>query len=193
MLSSADSPMLTTIRRGRFIREAILGQSIPEPPANVGNSPEAKKALAVATDTLRQRLAKATSAYACDFCHRQLNPMGDSFGSYGVDGGWQTEEMVDPGASKKMVAIDDTVDPNIQVMGEGMVNGGVEMSKVLGQSKEAKLVFAKLWYQALAGRPLVPNAACVTKDMFAALGRGEPTLELLKIFVSSPEFLWKTY
>ncbi len=65
--------------RGKFIREVLLCQDIPAPPADVDTSiPEADET----SPTLRQRLVTHLSDPTCAGCHRLTDPIGLGFENF---------------------------------------------------------------------------------------------------------------
>ena len=75
------------IRRGKWIREHLLADTIPEIPIGVDAKLEEDP-----HKTLRERLAK-TSESACWRCHKKMNPLGLPFESYD-DFGRYREQIV---------------------------------------------------------------------------------------------------
>lgn len=74
--------------RGRFIRETLLCQTIPAPPADVNTAiPEPSPEL----PTLRDRIAVHLENRACAVCHEKMDPIGlglepfDGIGRYRVE------------------------------------------------------------------------------------------------------------
>jgi hypothetical protein len=91
-LALASHPVSTSATlRGRFIRERLLCQLIPAPPADVDTSiPEPSGT----TPTLRDRVAEHLTEPSCATCHQITDPMGlalenfDGVGRYrATDGG----------------------------------------------------------------------------------------------------------
>jgi hypothetical protein len=76
-------------RRGKFIREVLLCQSIPAPPAGVDTSiPEAD----ADSPTLRDRIATHTSDPTCAGCHLLTDPIGLGLENFDALGGWRLTE-----------------------------------------------------------------------------------------------------
>lgn len=61
----------TLIHRGKFVREVLLCESMPSPPANVPSIPEP-----VPGETEIERLERHRSDPACNNCHRRMDPVG---------------------------------------------------------------------------------------------------------------------
>jgi hypothetical protein len=81
-----NSPTL----RGKFVREKLMCQPVPSPPANVdtslpipvGNMPR----------TLRQRLDMHLSKPSCAGCHKFMDPIGFAFENFDAIGRYRTKE-----------------------------------------------------------------------------------------------------
>jgi hypothetical protein len=82
--------------RGKFVRETLLCQSIPEPPADVDTSiPEPSGD----APTLRDRVADHLSVDACAGCHEIMDPIGLGFENFDGIGRWRTTQggaTIDP-------------------------------------------------------------------------------------------------
>jgi PAS domain-containing protein len=76
-------------KRGVFVRETVLCQEIPPPPANVDTSiPEASEA----APTMRERVARHLEEDACAACHRLTDPIGLGLENYDGIGAWRQRE-----------------------------------------------------------------------------------------------------
>lgn len=74
--------------RGKFIRERLLCQTMPAPPANVSTSlPEAPPNT---QRTLRQKLELHMASTACSGCHQMMDPPGFAFEAFDATGKAQT-------------------------------------------------------------------------------------------------------
>jgi hypothetical protein len=82
---TSTSPTL----RGKFVREVLLCQTIPDPPANVNTAlPDPT----VAGPTLRDRLAAHVSQPFCAGCHESMDPIGLGLENFDGMGMLQTNE-----------------------------------------------------------------------------------------------------
>ncbi|MBL8794344.1 MAG: DUF1588 domain-containing protein [Planctomycetia bacterium] len=84
------------IHRGKWVRERLLGNVVPDIPITVdAQLPQAPE------KTLRQRMAVTQEEY-CWKCHQLMNPVGLPFEIYDHFGRYRTEEVVlDPQATEK--------------------------------------------------------------------------------------------
>ena len=71
------------ILRGTWILERILGDHLPDPPANVGQVPPNKRDEDL---TFRQRFEIHRNNPACASCHDKIDPLGFGLQHYAVDG-----------------------------------------------------------------------------------------------------------
>lgn len=93
---AAHANTTSPTRRGLFIREVLLCQDLPPPPANVDASIPEPDADA---HTMRERLAKHMEDPYCASCHRQTDPIGLAFENFDGLGGWRPDDEgypVDP-------------------------------------------------------------------------------------------------
>ncbi|MFT7622801.1 MAG: hypothetical protein ACI9WU_001976 [Myxococcota bacterium] len=82
--------------RGRFVREHLLCQTMPEPPANVDTTiPEAS----ASAPTMRERLAGHLEIPGCASCHLLTDPVGLGLEQFDGLGAYRTTEndaIIDP-------------------------------------------------------------------------------------------------
>ena len=78
------------VHRGKFVREKLLADTIPDVPITVdAQIPEDHN------KTLRQRLTMATETKSCWHCHVKMNPLGNSFEMYDDFGRIRTAEQLE--------------------------------------------------------------------------------------------------
>lgn len=87
------------VRRGRFIRERLLGQTVPDLPIGVAAMVPSDR-----TQTMRERVSSVTRAQKCWKCHKHMDELGlpfEQFDHYGrlLEQDW----VLDPEATKKNV------------------------------------------------------------------------------------------
>lgn len=76
-------------RRGLFVREVLLCQDLPPPPANVDTSIPAPTADA---PTMRDRVAQHLADPNCASCHTQTDPIGLALENFDGLGGWRDDD-----------------------------------------------------------------------------------------------------
>jgi mono/diheme cytochrome c family protein len=77
-------------KRGKFIRETLLCQSIPPPPPDV--STKLPKDQPGKPRTTRQKLAVHRKAAQCAGCHKAMDPLGLAFETYDGIGAYRTRD-----------------------------------------------------------------------------------------------------
>jgi len=96
--------------RGKFVREVLLCQDIPTPPANVDFS--IVENTTGELRTARERLEKHVASQACAGCHTLTDPIGLALESFDAVGMFREEEngaLIDTSGELDGIAYDDAV------------------------------------------------------------------------------------
>jgi len=146
------------IMRGHWIRERLLGGTIPEIPLNVdAKLPDDKD------KTLRQRMHVTREEY-CWKCHQKMDPLGLPFEIYSHLGRYrETETALDPDApppakNRKPATKEVPVDATGEIAGtgdptlDGPVKDAVEMVDKLAKSPRVEQVFIRHAFRYWMGR-----------------------------------------
>jgi len=91
LATTAHSDQSSPIRRGLLVRQRLLCQEFPQPPANAGGVPDVDPEA-----TTRERFAQHTENATCARCHRYIDPVGFGFESFGPIGAWRETESGHP-------------------------------------------------------------------------------------------------
>ena len=93
---NAHAVSTSATRRGIFVREVVLCQEIPDPPADANTAiPEVSEDAA----TMRERIAVHLEDPFCASCHQLTDPIGLGFENFDGIGRWRTTEndaTIDP-------------------------------------------------------------------------------------------------
>jgi hypothetical protein len=90
LMAHAFNTETDPVHRGKFVREKLLGDTIPDVPITVdAQIPEDHN------QTLRSRLVAATETTSCWHCHVKMNPLGYTFEMYDDFGRYRTEEFLE--------------------------------------------------------------------------------------------------
>lgn len=90
LIAHAFNTETDPVHRGKFVREKLLADTIPDVPITVDAViPEDHN------KTLRSRLAMATETKSCWHCHEKMNPLGNTFEMYDDFGRFRTEEYLE--------------------------------------------------------------------------------------------------
>lgn len=193
------------IRRGKWIRERLLGSPIPDLPITVdAQLPDAPE------KSLRERMEITKQAY-CWQCHQKMNPLGLAFESYDYLGRHRTEEPVvdleataanvdkngkPKGNVLREVAIDSTL--KLEGSGETSLDGeyatAVELIDKLADSPRVRQVFVRHAFRYWLGRnETLDDAATLVAADQAYVNSGGSMNALIASLLASDSFLYRKY
>jgi hypothetical protein len=164
------------VKRGKFVRERMLCQGIPAPPADlVFTAPTIEPG-----STTREWFAQHEEDPGCATCHLLIDPIGLAFEHYDAIGQWREQEQgADIDASGDLTATDVS----------GPFDGVVEMASRLAQSEMATECFARYWFRFAFGRGEGDEeAARLATITNAFTGADRRVQELLVAITLSPDF-----
>jgi hypothetical protein len=167
------------IYRGRFVREALLCQTLPAPPANIPAPPEVTPG-----SSTRERLKQHEVDATCSGCHQLLDPIGFGFEHYDTLGRYRTED-----GGKPVDAVGNVV--NTRDM-DGPFNGVAELGAKLAQSAEVKECIARQWFRFAIDRFEQPVDGCSMKSVLDSLdAAGQDLNSLPTAIVKTDAFLYR--
>jgi hypothetical protein len=180
LVSHTDAMDNHAILRGRWIRERLLGDAVPDVPITVDAMlPDEPK------ETLRHRMRVTREEY-CWKCHRKMDPLGLPFEMYNHIGLYRTKELekeVDTSGE-----IIDSGDPEL----DGPVENALEMIQKLANSQRVTQVFVRHAFRFWMGRNETLNDAPTLQDAYLAYeGSGGSMKALLTSLVTSDSFLYR--
>jgi hypothetical protein len=173
------------IRRGKWMRERLLGGVIPDIPITVDASiPEDH------TKTLRQRLQK-TERDECWRCHKKMNPLGYAFEIYDDFGRYRTEESLGKGATKPVDAKSELTGTGEKEL-DGEFNDALELIHKLAESDKVRQSMIRHVFRYFMGRNemLSDSKTLISADR-AYLENGGSFKALLISILSSDSFLYR--
>jgi hypothetical protein len=173
------------IRRGKWVREHLLGGVIPDIPITVDASiPEDH------TKTLRERLLKTESS-DCWRCHKKMNPIGYAFEIYDDFGRYRTEENLGKGDTKPVHAKGELVDTGEREL-DGEFKDALELIHRLAESDKVRQGIIRHVFRYFMGRNemLSDSKTLITADR-AYLESGGSFQALLVSILSSDSFLYR--
>ncbi len=181
LVSHSDAMDNHAIRRGRWIRERLLGGGIPDVPITVDamlpDDPDA---------TLRERMHVTRDTY-CWTCHRKMDPLGLPFEMYNHAGLYRETELDKPVDSTGEII--DSGDPTL----DGKVANALEMIEKLAESERTEQVFVRHAFRYWMGRNETLNDAPVLQDALRAYkDNGGSMKALLTSLLTSDAFLYRT-
>ena len=181
LVSHSDAMDNHAIRRGKWIRERLLGGGIPDVPITVDAMlPDEPH------NTLRERMRVTTESY-CWTCHKKMDPLGLPFEMYNHAGIYRTTELDNPVDTAGEII--DSGDPEL----DGKVTDAIEMIRKLAESERAEQVFVRHAFRFWMGRNETLNDALVLQDGHRAYKeRGGSMNALIVSLLTSDSFLYRT-
>ena len=170
LIAHAFNTETDPVHRGKFVREKLLADTIPDVPITVDAViPEDHN------KTLRARLAMATETKSCWHCHEKMNPLGNTFEMYDDFGRFRTEEYLEypehlvskrPDEAKDRNHLLDLrdvyktlpVDPSGHLAGtgepslDGDLTGAVDLAERLSKSRRVRQSFIRHAFRYFMGR-----------------------------------------
>jgi Protein of unknown function (DUF1592)/Protein of unknown function (DUF1588)/Protein of unknown function (DUF1587)/Protein of unknown function (DUF1595)/Protein of unknown function (DUF1585) len=180
LASNAKPNQTSPVLRGKFVREQLLCQQLPSPPANlVIVVPQVTPGV-----TTRQRFAMHESQSSCAACHKLMDGMGLGFEQYDPLGRWRTTDQGLPvDASGTIIATDDI---------NGDFVGGVALAQKLAASTEVQGCFVREWFRFANGRSEIPADQCTLQSLDAQFdAEGHDMRQLLTHLATSDAFRYK--
>lgn len=145
-LNNQSSP----IKRGVFVREKLLCQTLPPPPPNVPIMPPDPDP----NSTTRERFKEHTSQVFCASCHQRIDPIGFSLEAFDSLGRYRATE-----AGK-------TIDTTGELAWlrdkakEGQLSGAHDLATTLAELDEVSDCFARQWFRYAIGREVQAADTC---------------------------------
>ena len=185
--SQAKGDENSPVRRGMFVREDLLCQTVPSPPDISGQGGEFDPTLPI-----RQRLAQHSNVASCASCHKTIDDLGFAFENYNGIGQYKTQEYIP--------TTDQTLSGSIDASGvlhgvEHFFDGdsqafdnALQLIEVLSNTEAIKHCALEKWQVYSTGRS--QKLACQEQHLFDAWQNQQFSLRQLLIeSVKVPHFL----
>lgn len=181
LVSHSDAMDNHAIRRGRWIRERLLGGGIPDVPITVD---------AMLPDephhSLRERMRVTRESY-CWNCHQKMDPLGLAFEMYNHAGLFRETELEMPVDSSGEII--DSGDPTL----DGKVDNALEMIERLSYAKRVEEVFVRHAFRFWMGRNETLHDGPVLQAAHRAYRENGGSMNALLVsLLTSDAFLYRT-
>ena len=153
----AHSNESSPVKRGVFLRERLLCQELPDPPADVDTTPPGLDPRL----TTRERYARHTDDPKCSACHSYIDPVGFGFERYDGIGDYRAVEnsrSVDDSGSVK----------DRETLGAGSedpFNGPRQLGTLMANTRAAQDCLATQYYRHSYGQLETEGGACAIRAM----------------------------
>jgi hypothetical protein len=176
----AKSNQTSPVHRGKFVREQILCQPLPPPPANLQITPPELSS----TLTTRERFTQHAADPYCAGCHHLMDPIGLGFENFDGAGLFRATENGQPvDASGRL---DDAGDAT------GPFNGPIELGQRLAASGEARACVATQWFRYGYGRAETDGDGCSLRALDSAFAAGGyRVLDLVAALANTDAFRYR--
>jgi hypothetical protein len=154
---NSNANQSSPVYRGKFVREQLLCQHLPNPPDElVVVPPDPDPGL-----TTRQRFDQHRTDPSCASCHQLMDPIGFGFEKYDAIGMWRETE-------NDGLAIDDSGEIVGTADADGAFNGAVELADRLAGSAQARGCFTTQWFRYGMGRAESAADECALAEVYEA-------------------------
>lgn len=182
--SYAHSDQSSPVKRGVFVREQLLCQDFPTPPANAGGVPKVD-----VNATTRERFRQHSADPSCRACHQYIDEVGFGFEGFDAIGGARTTENGRP--------IDTTGElRDVEAFGAGTTTSFTSLPQLaaqLAQSRRAKSCFATMVFRQTRGRHEREAERCAVEALSSAfLKSGGDVRELFVEALADERFLTRS-
>jgi hypothetical protein len=180
VLGNNDVGLTSLVYRGRFLREQLFCQPIPDPPADAQDMNPPFTPTTTAREWSLARRAKAT----CGACHELLDPIGLGLENYDAVGLYRTTDKGKPiDASGELTGTD--VD--------GPFVGARALTTKLAASAAVRDCVATQWFRYGYGREPAMRDGCTTQTLRQAFAKsGGNVRELLLALTQTDAFLFRS-
>ena len=180
LVSHSDAMDNHAILRGRWIRERLLGDAVPDVPITVDavlpDEPES---------TLRHRM-RVTREKECWRCHQKMDPLGLPFEMYNQLGILRDNDQGKPVDTSGEIVL--SGDPAL----DGPVENPLEMIRKLAASERVTQVFVRHAFRYWMGRNETIKDAPILQEAYKAYRDGGGSMNaLLKSLLTSDAFLYR--
>ncbi len=165
------------VHRGKFVREQLLCQPLPPPPAGLDVKPPQPDP----TKSTRERFFEHSSNEACGSCHSLIDGIGFGFEHFDGVGRYRDTDDGHP------------VDASGDIVGapsaSGPFDGTGELAQKLAQSPDAQACFTLQWLRFGFGAMDQADLSCMAEQITGQLGPEELTVAgVIKAIARSPRF-----
>jgi hypothetical protein len=175
LATNADPNQTSPVLRGKFVREQLLCQTLPPPPAAMPIVPPPVNPDA----TTRQMFIEHSANPVCAQCHQLMDGIGFGFEHYDADGVWRD---VDHG-----LPVDATGDVLDSDDVNGPFDGAIQLADRLAESEQVRDCVATQWFRYGYGRGETPADTCAIGEIQRAFAAAHYNVEALLVALTQTD------
>ncbi len=183
LAAHSHSDQSSPVRRGLFVREHLLCQTLGPPPPEAAGVPEVDPDV-----TTKERFVQHSDDPFCASCHQHIDPIGFGFEHFDPMGAWRDTESGHPVEGTGVIT-------DIEAIGAGTTAefGTLpELAQLLAESERAKACFATQVFRFASGRLEADADQCALDALSQGfVATGGDIVELLVAVTTSTPFLVK--
>lgn len=198
MATQAHTSLPSPVLRGKLVREQVLCEPIPNPPAAACGGPIPPPPSSIpAGQTVNEQYVLHLTCSVCASCHQFMDPIGFGYANYDATGAWQsTDSNGYPDAgSYPPIDAGGQVLPDNQAPGELSVPsffGAVSLASDLASSPQVQECYALQEFRYALGRLESTSDACSLQGAFQAFSQQNFSLqEILVAIAQSDSFRYR--
>jgi len=161
MATHANANQSSPVFRGKFVREQLMCNTLPPPPADLVIEPPELDP----NKTTKEQFEEIGANPACAGCHTLMNPIGFIFEHYDGVGQWRDQQNgKDIDATGEVVQTDDI---------DGIYDGAVELADALAGSTQVQECVSSQWFRFAYNRTVTQEDSCSVEqlnDVFRSSG-----------------------
>ncbi len=195
LASVSHTTLPSVVLRGKLVREQVLCDVIPPPPANVGPPPSAP-----ATDggTTRDLFEDHLVNASCNGCHQFMDPIGFAFGNFDATGAYQAFDLngqlqTSPPTYPPVDATGDVLPYNPGELSLPSINGAVDLATQLASATQTQECFALQEFRYALSRLETANDACSLQQAYSSFSTNSLNIQnLMLAIVGSDAFRYRS-
>jgi len=179
LAASAKVNQTSPVQRGLFVRDKLLCDAPPPPPANVNATPP----LPDPKLSTRDRYAAHRANAACSGCHSLMDPLGLGFEHFDGEGLWRDTDASKPVDATGEVFHTSDID--------GPFDGVVALANKLSTSTDVEACVVKQWFRFGYGRSEADADQCTLEALNKVFVSGD-FKELILALTQTDAFLYRS-
>jgi hypothetical protein len=199
----AHTSLMSPTKRGRLIRQQILCEEVPDPPAAVGGKPIPPPPTTISGGTTRDAYLAHVAAGAngtsnpCADCHNYMDYIGFGFDNYDATGAYITSETSKDSNGNPVQAMVDSSGqfmpyPNSSDL-NSMFSGTTDMITQLSKADQVNQCFALEEIRYALLRSETDEDACSAQAIYKTFSDNSFSIQkLIVAVVSSNSFMYRT-